>query len=149
MPTADEQAQIRIIVRSLEGYAERVVKRLVLDVTKGVVEATGVDTGWLRANWVPQVGSPYEGTVGSRPTSGEAVSVAASAARASGEAAILGYRLSQGPVWITNHVPYSAIRERRGFTQARNSRGEIEGPGFVLRAIEDAVRAAENLRPPR
>lgn len=145
MPTADEQRQIRVIARGLTGFTERAVVKLTLDVTKEIVVSTGADTGWLRASFVPSVGAPYEGTEGDRPASGETVTT--SAARAAGEARVLGYKLAQGSAFVVNNVPYAALRNERGFTQARNSRGEIEGPGFVQRAIADAVRAAESLRP--
>lgn len=54
---------------------------------------TPVATGHARANWVPSVGAPHAGE-----DSG--------AASAAGTAQIMAYVLEQGPLWVSNNVPY-------------------------------------------
>jgi hypothetical protein len=46
---------IRIVVKAAEGFAEKVVRKLALDIVANLVAApseggTPVDTGWARAN---------------------------------------------------------------------------------------------------
>ena len=52
-------AQVRAVIRSLERLSERVITKITLDVTANLIESTPVDTGWARANWVPQIGAPF------------------------------------------------------------------------------------------
>ena len=145
MPAASETRQIRAIARGLERFAERAVIKVTLDFTKAIQQANPVDTGWSRANWVPAVGSPRTDPVGSRPGSGESFTDVA--ASASGSAQVLGYKLTGGAVFVSNNVPYISRLNERGAVRARNSVGQVEGPGFVQRSIEQAVRAAQTLRP--
>lgn len=117
------------IMAELERVASRVVVALSFAVVANLVSApseggTPVDTGWARANWVPAVGSPFAGVAGSR----ESVSAAAQAA---GQAALIGYRIALGPVFVSNNVPYILALNDGHSKQAQ--------PGFIERAIEKAV----------
>ena len=145
MPTAHDQRQIRAIARGLDGFTERAVIKLTLDVHHCLTERTGADTGWMRASWIPSVRRPSTATAGPRPKSGETVNDAAAAA--AGTARVASYRLSKGSTFVVNNVPYAGIRNEHGFTKARDSRGVITGPGFVEDCVREAVRAAESLRP--
>jgi hypothetical protein len=64
-------------------------KALILEIDKELRRTTPVDTGNARANWVPSVGSP-----------------APNGDRKAGAAAVLAYQLEQGPLFVSNGVPY-------------------------------------------
>ena len=69
------------------------VKMLILEIDANLRETTPVDTGHARANWVPSIGSPHQGEDDG-------------AAHDQGIAAVLAYQLTQGPGYVSNHVPY-------------------------------------------
>ena len=130
MPTAQERRQIEVIVRDAGRLTERVVRGIALDLHGNLVEATPVDTGYARANWVPRVGRPQPRAVGTPGSGGVG---AAQAAANGGVNQVLGYRLAQGRVHVTNNVPY---------IEALNAGHSPQAPaGFVQRSIRDAVRA--------
>jgi hypothetical protein len=128
---ADERRQIRAVVRALEGVAERVVAKIVLDVTANLIETTPVDTGWARANWVPAIGAAYAADLrGVSPTIG-AIS-GADVLQVAGQTAVAtGYRIGQGSVFVSNNVPY--------ITRLNDGSSSQAPAGFVQRAIAKAV----------
>ncbi len=65
MPTADERRRIAAIARGLERFTERAVIKTGLGFTRNIVESSGADTGRLRTNLVPPVGSPRTETLAS------------------------------------------------------------------------------------
>lgn len=131
------RSQLRLVVQALEGFVERIVRKIALDVTANLVRAPGeggtpVDTGWARANWVPNIGSPAP--AGNQPTTraGRTSAIgSAQGAQAAGEGAVAGYRVQQGNVHITNNVPY-IVRLNEGHSQQAPA-------GFVQAAIAKAV----------
>lgn len=129
---ADDE-RIRII-RELEGLTERVVAGVALEVHAELVESTPVDTGWARANWVPNVGAP-----GDSSTAGQGEPGGAQAAQQAGVARVATYRLSQGQVHVTNNVPY---------IEALNAGHSQQAPaGFVEAAVERGIiQATRRLR---
>lgn len=127
--------QVRIVVASLTGFVEKLIKKLVLDIVANLQAApteggTPVDTGWARANWIPQIGSPRERVAGSRDQA-EAGNLPGDAAQGVAQVAT-GYTLAKGPVFITNNVPYILALDAGSSKQAPK--------GFVRRAIVKAVR---------
>lgn len=120
--------QIRIIVQRLKEVTTRTIKKIVLDATANLIEKTPVDTGWARANWIPQIASTFKGTAGlaGQPDPGaQQFGIASVAAR---------YRLEDGFVTVTNNVPY---------IQVLNAGSSKQAPvGFVQAAILRAVRGA-------
>ena len=127
--------RIRIVVNSLGDFVDQVIKKIVLDIVANLKRApseggTPVDTGWARANWIPNIGSPRSGTAGQRPDEGGRADTGAQDA---GVAEVLtSYTARRGAVHITNNVPYIV------FLNAGTSR---QAPaGFVERAIQKAVR---------
>lgn len=116
---------VETIIAELFGEADRAVKLVALEVTASLIEATPVDTGNLRASWVPNIGGPFEGV----PSTRDAVSTAAQEA---GTAAVAtGYRIDLGEVWITNGASYAVeVDARQGFSPP------------IPFAIEEAVAAA-------
>lgn len=122
------QQQIPKVIRQLESVAEQVIKKIAFDVTANLVRApseggTPVDTGWARANWIVNIGSALILPVGSP----EAVPAAGITA-----GVVASYKLFQGPVYISNNVPYIS-RLNRGHSQQAPA-------GFVQAAIRKAVR---------
>lgn len=98
--------QSKAIGDQLRKAAATIVKATVLEIDANLREATPVDTGHARANWVPSIGTPATEVV-----SGEA-------ANASGVAALLGYKLENGPAWESNNVPYIQVLNDGSSTQA-------------------------------
>lgn len=97
----------------LERQYEVVVIEFVTECVALLREATPVDTGHARANWIPSKGSPFGGVDGEVKTQARASKnrgagsySTAGAAAAAGEASVLAYKLADGPAYIANHVPY-------------------------------------------
>lgn len=127
---------IKVVVRDLNGFVERTVKRIALNVVANLQEDTPVDTGWARANWIPQIGSPFEGTAGTR-TAAEAGNVD-QATQAFGIAQVAtGYRLGP-PIYITNNVPYIETLNEGSSSQAPAAFVQAA----ILRAVRDTVARA-------
>jgi len=70
-----------------------VIKALILEIDANLREATPVDTGHARANWVPSIGAPHVGED-------------TGAAHEQGVQRVLGYKLDDGPAFESNRVPY-------------------------------------------
>jgi hypothetical protein len=126
--------QIRVVVQSLEGFVTQLIKKLVLDIVANLQAApteggTPVDTGWARANWIPNIGSPLETPAGSREAAEQGQLPGASAAGVARVAAT--YTRAQGAVHITNNVPYILPLNEGSSKQAPR--------GFVQRSIVKAV----------
>lgn len=117
-----------VIGRELESLVSRAIREVTIEATANLIESTPVDTGWARANWIPAIGSPTPQSVGSE----RAVSTAMQQA---GLASLLSYRLSRGPVWISNKTPY--IRRLDGGWSKQAP------AGFVRQAIARAVSVVQ------
>ena len=108
---------------------EKEVSALVLDITEKLIEATPVDTGWARASWIPSIGEPADSPSGSRDsfTTGQQELGMAQVATQ--------YTLSEGPIFITNNVPY---------IEKLNEGSSPQAPaGFIETAIKQSIEAAE------
>jgi hypothetical protein len=127
---------VTVVVKSLEGFIDQVIRKLVLDIVANLVSApdtgygTPVDTGWARANWVPNIGAPQTTTEGTREAA-EAGSVSTAGQQAAVARVAASYRRSQGPVFITNNVPYVVFLNEGSSKQAPR--------GFVQNAIFKAT----------
>ncbi len=125
---------VRVVVASLKGFVEDIIKKIVLDVVANLQAApaeggTPVDTGWARANWVPNIGTPIDTVAGSRA---EAEAGSLSGDSAAGVARVVTrYQLSMGAVYITNNVPYILKLDQGHSKQAPK--------GFVRRGIVKAI----------
>jgi hypothetical protein len=102
-----------------------------IEVAAALPIVTPVDTGWAASNWIPNIGGPAVGTdLDSRD---EARTQGASTARQeAGRLSLLTYKLNQGPIHITNNVPYIGTLNRGSSQQAP--------PAFVQLAITGAIR---------
>lgn len=110
--------QKELILADLDGYTERTIVDLSLNVTANLQEDTPRDTSWARSNWIPSVGTPADPLPEpeGRPQPGN---VSAARARAeAGIAAVVGYRLNKGSVFAVNGVPYIEQLNRGSSTQA-------------------------------
>lgn len=129
--------QTEIVVRDLTAFTERTLSRLGIEAHANLVAApseggTPVDTGWARANWVPNIGGAFDGTAGTREQAQQGRIDSGTAQRGL-VALATQYRLRQGPVFITNNVPYIGILNDGSSAQAPRA--------FVQAAIAKAVRA--------
>ena len=123
---------VRVVVKSLEGFTQKLITRLTLNITANLVEDTPVDTGWARANWVPNIGSPRTKTAGTR-TSAEDGNVD-TAPQLNGQIAALNYKL--GPaIYVSNNVPY--IKKLNAGSSTQAPAAFIQGA--ILRAIKQTV----------
>jgi len=118
--------EISVVVRGLKREVETGIKRIVLNAVANLTEDTPLDTGWARANWIPSITAPVDGVDGSR----ESISTSK---KESGTAKVAtSYVLENGPVWISNNVPY-ILRLNEGTSKQAPA-------GFVEAAIFRAVR---------
>lgn len=122
------------MVSDLKGFVDNLMKKVALGVVANLARApsdggTPVDTGWARSNWVPQIGSPKKDPSG---TYDQAKAGILPGDQQVGLAAIaVGYKVSRGPIYITNNVPYITKLDMGSSTQAPR--------GFIRRAIKKAV----------
>lgn len=123
-------SQIRVVVGSLEKFTTRLIQSLTLDLTANLIETTPRDTGWARANWVPNIGSSIDKTAGTRDLA-EAGKIDTGPQQA-GQASIARYRLDQGAIFISNNVPYITRLNEGSSRQAPS--------GFVQQQIFRAIR---------
>jgi hypothetical protein len=128
--------RVRVVVTSLTGFVERIIKKLALDIVANLVSAptdggTPVDTGWARANWIPRIGEPFRGTAGTRAQA-EAGNVSGAEQGAGIASVAAGYRMTSGKVFISNNVPY-IVRLNEGSSRQAPA-------GFVQAAVAKAVR---------
>jgi hypothetical protein len=125
MPPQDIDVAVKV-GRAIDNVAERKIKRVAFAVHGELVKANPVDTGWSRANWLASVGTPPTGKAaskGSPSASGQGASLSR----------LLVYRLHQGTIWISNHVPY--IRK------LNEGHSKQAGAGWVERAVDAGVRS--------
>lgn len=116
-------AGVRVVIGELNKFATRKVKELTLAITANLIEDNPLDTGWSRNNWVPRIGKPFEGVVGTR----DAVS---GTQQAMGQASVAGsYKIEDGEIFISNSVPYVPILNEKHKTAA----------GFIQGAIEKGI----------
>lgn len=127
----DRQA-IRILTE-LEGLAERVVKKITLDVTANFVEDTPRDTGWAASNWVPQIGQPYQVNIGNLSREDAAAQVPGRRGQQEAGVATVAasYKLEQGAVFVSNNVPY--------ILKLNDGHSKKAPAGFIQAGIEKAV----------
>lgn len=114
--------QAKDVGDALAAYLAAVAIELTLEVTANLIEATPVDTGHARANWVPGIGDPPEDE---QPAG----------AQAAGMAAVATYKLGDGPLNITNNVPYIG--------PLLNGHSSQAAPGWDLAAVDAAVATVQ------
>ncbi len=118
-------SRVEVMV-ALNAHAAKVCAALATNCVAELVEATPIDTSWARTNWIPSLGRPVVQVVG---TPG----APSTAAQAAGLAEVLAFKLENGSIFVSNHVPYIA-RLDAGHSQQAPA-------GFVRLALARAVLA--------
>lgn len=126
---ADER-EVRFVVNQLEQFTERLMRSLTLEVTANLIEATPVDTGWARANWVPNIRVPIEVTSGTRQQAEEGV-IDRGPQQQGIDTVATQYRLPNGAIFVSNNVDYILRLNEGSSTQAPSGFVQVE----ILRAI--------------
>jgi hypothetical protein len=119
--------QVNKIMVQLENATQEAVVDMALRIHGKLVEDTPVDTGWARSNWLPSVGVPRRETVG-EPGSLD------TGAAGLGQSEVVDWKIADGPIYITNNVPYIRRLNAGSSTQAP--------AGFVESAIQTEVNKA-------
>lgn len=106
-------AETERVMRALVQGTERLLQKLALDINANLIERSRVDTGFFRANWIASVGQepPAILVEGSSPSPTEVG--AAAGFQAAGQAELLSYRLTRGPIFIVNNARYAQALEVR------------------------------------
>ncbi len=128
--------QIEFIIADLSRFSEREIRALAVNIDANLranpPKGTPIDTGWASANWVPSVGEPSFLFGEQRdPTPAQVA-----ARRAEGEKglnAVLKWKLPDGPIFVTNNVPYI---EKLNSAKTHSKQSP---PGFVQAGIEQAL----------
>lgn len=130
MATARQRQRVRLIVEAYDEFLADVVIAIISNVHANLVRAptrggTPVDTGWARANWIPNFSTPFRQVIGSPDSvsDGEGQRFLGSA--------LPTYTVERGPVFISNNVPYITLLNDGSSPQAQ--------PGFVQAAIQEAL----------
>ena len=126
--------QVRVVADALRKDASRVVREVAIGLHGRLVEDTPVDTGFAQNNWVPQVGSAFEGTAGTRADA-EAGRLDRGPA-AAGLAEVARYDVSQGDVHVTNNVDY--IEKLNAGSSAQAPAAFVQTD--IVRTLEDVAR---------
>ncbi len=130
-------AEIEAACAALTRAVEETVIELVTEIVAILQETTPFLTGHARANWVPNIARPFtsqDGTV--RVTKKRGAFTTAGRRQAEGLAKVLGYKLGQGDVFITNNVPYIVFLNYGTSDQAPAN--------FVEAAVERAIFVVES-----
>ena len=96
-----EALQIARINQELTDLVETSTRDIALELTDELQEATRIDTGFAKANWIPTTGAPVNDAIGQPGDPGPAA-----AAQSAGITRLRGYRLEQGKIYITNAADY-------------------------------------------
>lgn len=112
-----------------------VVRTAQLRSLQAITSGTPVDTGFARGGWTPTLGRPATDPL-IPPTDETAARAAGSTNLAANQARSLriasSYQLQNGPVFLTNAVPY---------IERLNEGSSAQAPAkFVEKAIEEALR---------
>jgi hypothetical protein len=131
--------QLSFIIADLSRFTAQETLALSLDIQANLQQDTPRDTGWARANWVPSVGTPDLGVGVEAVKDPKPSDVArAGAKQEAGIAAVLGYKLTDGPIFTSNNVPYIIPLNEGHSAQA--------GAAFVQRAVGRALNEREAAR---
>ena len=85
------------VLAKLDARVAQVCAELAINIHAELVATTPVDTGWARSNWLPAIGAP--------PTIG-GTRAEASIEPTADLGAVLAFKLSDGQIFVSNHVPY-------------------------------------------
>jgi hypothetical protein len=134
---AAQPDQIDFIITDLARFTRGEIVALALNVDANLRESpplgTPVDTGWARANWVPSVGKAFIADSDKRdPTAADIAGRMQE--QQQGLNAVLSWQPADGPIFVTNNVPYIQA------LNAGHGHAPQSPPGFVQNAMELAIR---------
>ena len=116
------------IGREIERFVERLMTKITLDIIANLVETTPVDTGWARANWIPELGLT---DVPPAPRAEDQLVGSAKGAQSAAASSVISGYTFPGIIQVGNGVPYIG---------ALNDGHSQQAPaGFVQRAINKAL----------
>lgn len=128
--------QVGRIGREMDEAVETVVRRIELRLMQVLPSVTPVQFGFARSGWTPSTGSPVT-TFPVRPSDDGAVKAIAKrkSAENRAQAVLLAntYKLSMGPLYITNPVPYVVFLNLGSSSQAPKN--------FIERGIAQSIRS--------
>lgn len=125
--------ETRRLLNRIDRTVTRVIVTLATEATANLIEATPVDTGWARANWIPSIGTPPSES-SDMPTTEDARRASTPGRQGqqqSGTASLLGYRIGLGDLFIVNQVPYIG--------RLNDGHSRQAPAGFVQTAIMQAI----------
>ena len=133
MPRSGLRVDIEDVLDDMDRFIAREIVSLTFEIHAELVESTPLDLGWARANFVPQIAIPYrENLKDAEPSSGAASNrSAANIARLGG--ILTSYRLGNGPLFISNNVPYIG--------RLNDGHSKQAPPGYIPMAIDRAVQS--------
>lgn len=121
---ADDR-QAKAVGDAMRELISRAARALIMEATANLVEACPVDTGHARANFVPAVWASFEGEAPD------------GSAQSAGLLAVTRWKLGDGPLSISNNVPYIDRLIGGSSSQAP--------AGWDLVAIDDAIQTVRQL----
>lgn len=129
--------RVRNVARAFGEYSNQTAVRIAVESLRELRKATPKLTGWAAANWVASVANPEPQALATPTTErGRRAKVGTALARGDRSIAKLrNYRVSQGPIFVVNGVPY--IVYLNAGTSAKAPRN------FVPQAIARARRRVE------
>jgi len=137
MPRSGLKVDIEDVLDDMDRFIAKEIVGLTFEIHAELVESTPLDLGWARANFVPQVTVPYrENLKDAEPSSGAASNRASSNITKLGQIAA-SYRLGNGPLFISNNVPYIG--------RLNDGHSKQAPPGYIPMAIDRAVEAKKGL----
>ena len=121
------------IAQDITQLVERLAVGIIRSVQENLEASTPVDTTWARSNWMPSIGSPFLRGLSAldRSPTAQAASVQAQF-QDSAKTSLASYRLSSGPLFVSNNVPY--------INDLNDGKSPQAPAFFVQRAIAKAVR---------
>lgn len=100
-------SQTTFVMKALSMALDKVVKKITLDVTANLIEATPVDTGWARANWIASIGAPVIADLSLiRSREQRAAGVQNAVGEQATGTATVAANYKRGKTYVTNNVPY-------------------------------------------
>ena len=123
-------ATSKVVTKELQEHVEKLIKKVTLETTAELIEATPVDTGWARANWVPNINERFDKTAGTRQNA-ERGTVDISAQQQGKIDVLIRYKLPD-TIFVSNNVEYIS---------ALNDGHSLQAPaGFVQQSIAKAIQ---------
>lgn len=127
------RVDIEDILADMDRFITKEIVALTFEIHAELVESTPVDLGWARANFVPQIASPYrENLKDAAPDSQAAAQRAGESISRLGVIAA-SYKLGNGPLFISNNVPYIG--------RLNDGHSRQAPPGYIPLAIDRALKA--------